>query len=104
MGLITKKQTLQELVEIASAKDIWIISDEVYSDFSYESSFESILSINSDNVVCVRSLSKSGGLGGWRIGYCIGSEYLVSIMRDIQEYSFICPTVASQYVATGILP
>ena len=104
LGTVANKKVLQEMVDLAEENGIWVIVDEVYSEFTFSHTFDSILSIKSENVISVRSLSKSGGLGGWRIGYAVGSEKIISIMRDVQEYSFICPSVSSQLVAAGILP
>lgn len=103
-GTVAGRKILQDLIAIADEHGFWIIVDEVYGEFTFNNSFFSALLNPSNNIICVRSLSKSGGLGGWRIGYTVASERVISVMKDIQEYSFICPTVASQFVAASVLP
>jgi len=103
-GTVANSKVLSELIALSEEFGFWIIVDEVYGEFTFSDLFCTTLLNPSPNIICVRSLSKSGGLGGWRIGYAVASERIISAMKDIQEYSFICPTVASQFVAACVLP
>lgn len=102
VGLVTVPATLRELSDLAAKANAWILCDEVYADFAGGTGFQSAANFG-EKVIVVRSLSKSMGLAGWRIGYCVGCESIIARMRDVQEFTFICAPVISQHVAAALL-
>ena len=75
-GQIVEPAIMREIYELCRDRNIWLLSDEVYSLLYYEKPHTSMLSIADDlsNVVVVDSLSKSHAMTGWRIGWSAASE------------------------------
>ncbi len=69
----------------------WIVLDEVYADFFDKFS---LLSNVSDNIVIIKSLSKSLGVAGLRVGFCYGSDQLIKEVQKLRM-SQIASSVAS---------
>ncbi|MCW8275021.1 aminotransferase class I/II-fold pyridoxal phosphate-dependent enzyme [Pseudomonas sp. PCH199] len=69
----------QELASLCVHHDLWLISDEVYSDLLYEGEHISPASLQgmAERTATINSLSKSHAMSGWRVGWVIGPETLV---------------------------
>jgi aspartate aminotransferase len=83
-GKILNESILRELVALANENDIYIISDEVYSDFSYEP-HTSVLQYPENRQVTVKSFSKLYGMTGFRLGYAITDSKTAKKMAQIQQ-------------------
>lgn len=75
-GHVVAAETMRAIYELCRQRNIWLISDEVYSLLYYEKPHTSMLSIAEDlsNIVVVDSLSKSHAMSGWRIGWAATNE------------------------------
>lgn len=104
LGRVVGPSALDELIALAEKRDVWLIVDEAYAGFCFGASYRSVVANASSHAISVRSLSKAGGLGGWRIGFVVGSEEITQALRDIQEYTYICPSVGSQHAGAAVLP
>lgn len=103
-GIILSKKNRDEILEFASVNNLFIISDEVYSEITFGETFNSFLSDEyRENVIVINSFSKSHSLTGWRIGYLITSKKLRGELIKIHQYSVTSTSVISQYAGVVAL-
>ena len=103
VGSAYDRTHLEKIAEIAVRNNIYIISDETYSEIVYDGFKQvSIASLNKkifDLTIVVSCASKSYAMTGWRIGYAAGPPYLIEAMGNIQSQSTSNPTSISQKAA-----
>lgn len=105
-GRILEDATIRRIAELALEKDLIVISDEVYRKLIYDG--KPYLSISTlpgmkDNTVVINSLSKEFCMTGYRIGYVLGSEDIISAVVKLQENVAACAPLPSQYAAMEAL-
>lgn len=84
-AMLLDKQKITDIIERCS--DAIVIIDEAYIDFSPEGSSVIDLIDKYDNLLVVRTFSKSRSLAGLRIGYAVGNEKLIKYLNDV-KYSY----------------
>ncbi|MCL4333153.1 MAG: aminotransferase class I/II-fold pyridoxal phosphate-dependent enzyme [Candidatus Thermoplasmatota archaeon] len=91
-GRIIGRREMERLYRECSSRGITIISDEAYEDITYGMDHFSIGSLEDspETVVTIFSLSKSYSMTGWRAGYTIGSEEIISNVARVIENTFTC--------------
>ena len=97
-GKILDSHLLEKIVSIAREYNLFILSDEVYSDYSF-CQFNSILDYQYDKSIMVSSFSKTYGMTGFRVGYGIGNTSIISQMRKVQATSITSVAEPMQYSA-----
>lgn len=97
MGNIVPSSSLIRLYEECRHRNLWLISDEVYSVMYYEKKHTSLANLvpNFENVVVIDSLSKSHAMSGWRVGWTLSSEEFAKHLREIALSTFFsgCPFI-----------
>ncbi|MEM3702852.1 MAG: aminotransferase class I/II-fold pyridoxal phosphate-dependent enzyme [Candidatus Bathyarchaeia archaeon] len=93
-GKIVNDNVLGKIVEMAGENDIFILSDEVYSNFAFKP-FKSILEFSDCKHIYVNSFSKTFGMTGFRIGYAISDAETIKKMTKIQN---LCITSVPEFV------
>ena len=97
-----KRSDLESLYEFAKVNDLYIISDEAYSDFiDLDDEFVSFgqVDVNFERTIIVNSISKNFGISGWRIGYLIGCREIVDAVLRINQHTMTCaPTILLMYL------
>jgi arginine:pyruvate transaminase len=70
---------LERIAQLAVLHDLWVVSDEVYADLTFEREHVSIASLDgmAERTVTLGSLSKSHAMPGWRVGWAIGPKTLM---------------------------
>lgn len=98
-GKVYSKKELQELYDFAKKHNLYIISDEAYSDFVIEEPFYSmgLFDKNKERTIVVNSLSKNLGMSGWRIGYMIASENFIKQTLKVNQHLITCPATLIEY-------
>jgi len=100
-GMIYSQEELQQIADVCQAKDIWIISDEIYEKLVYDGAKHvSIAELSDDakkRTLLINGVSKSHSMTGWRIGYIAGDAEVVNAMTDLASHSTSNPTTTSQY-------
>ncbi|WP_028229232.1 pyridoxal phosphate-dependent aminotransferase [Paraburkholderia ferrariae] len=78
-GAVMPREHLERIAEIAKAHDLWVVSDEVYADLTFEREHVSIGALDgmAERTVTLGSLSKSHAMAGWRLGWAIAPQTLV---------------------------
>ncbi|MFD1928567.1 aminotransferase A [Sporosarcina siberiensis] len=105
VGAILNKEELEEIGRLLKGKDIFIVSDEIYSELNYEEDHYSIAAVPElkNQSVVINGLSKSHSMTGWRIGLLFAPAYLISEAFKVQVYSTTCASSISQYAALEAL-
>lgn len=102
-GKLFSHDEFNTLLEMARQHNLFIISDEAYSDFlTPNKQFISFASIdkNHDNSIIVNSLSKNMGMSGWRVGYAVAHENVIHELLKLNQHLVTCaPTVLQDYMA-----
>ncbi len=105
-GGMAGREALEKLAEIAVRHDLFVISDEVYDGLVYDGKKPfSIATLPgmAERTVIVNSFSKTYAMTGWRVGFAVGPEKLISNMVKLQEYMVACVNSAAQYGALAAL-
>ncbi|VAX40492.1 Aspartate aminotransferase [hydrothermal vent metagenome] len=88
-GYVPSKEEIQGLAELAAEKDIALISDEIYKQFSYDHPFVSPAQWNKETIV-IDGFSKSHSMTGMRLGYAHGPNAIMQQMIKLQQFTFVC--------------
>jgi arginine:pyruvate transaminase len=78
-GVVMPRADLERIAQLALRHDLWVLSDEVYADLTFEREHVSIASFDgmAGRTVTIASLSKSHAMAGWRVGWVIGPQALI---------------------------
>jgi aspartate/methionine/tyrosine aminotransferase len=105
-GAVLSEPSLRELNAFCRDRGLYHLSDETYEYFTYGSARHlspGSIAGAAGHTISMYSLSKAYGFAGWRIGYMVYPEALVSAMLKIQDTILICPTIISQVAAAAAL-
>ncbi len=104
-GAIMEKSDLEKIAKIIIEHDIFVISDEIYSELTYKGQHVSIISLEGmkERTLLINGFSKSYAMTGWRLGYCCGPDWLIRQMTKIHQYAIMCAPTISQYAAVEAL-
>ncbi|MBE6138025.1 MAG: aminotransferase class I/II-fold pyridoxal phosphate-dependent enzyme [Erysipelotrichaceae bacterium] len=104
-GAIMEKKDLEEIAKVIIKHDLFVISDEIYSELSYFNDHTSIASIEGmkDRTLIINGFSKAYSMTGWRLGYACGPADLIKQMTKIHQFAIMCAPTTSQYAAVEAL-
>ena len=104
-GAIMEKKDLEEIAEVCIEKDIYVLSDEIYSELSYKGDHVSIASLPGmrERTILINGFSKAYAMTGWRLGYACGPAEIIGQMTKIHQYAIMCAPTNSQYAAVDAL-
>ncbi len=104
-GAVMKKEDLEEIAEIIKERDLFVLSDEIYSELTYEGEHVSIASLPGmeERTIVINGFSKSFAMTGWRLGYAVGPVEIIRQMIKIHQYVIMCAPTTSQYAAIEAL-
>ncbi len=89
-GKVLDRKALKDVLQIAEDVGAWVISDEVYIDFSYDGKASSILELSAQKTLMLNSFSKTWGMTGFRIGYVISEPEVVKKVAAAQNTAITC--------------
>ncbi|MCL1918456.1 MAG: aminotransferase class I/II-fold pyridoxal phosphate-dependent enzyme [Peptococcaceae bacterium] len=100
-GAIMERDDLLPIARFISENDLIVISDEIYSDLTYEGAHQpfAALPYMRNRTLHVGGFSKAYAMTGWRIGYACGPEELIDTMARIHQYTIMCAPIAAQIAA-----
>lgn len=101
-GKILPKKLQDEIVQIAIKKNLYVLSDEIYSDYSYNE-WKSVLSYEYEKSIITQSFSKSHAMTGFRIGYAVSHPDIIDKMAKLQALCMTNVAEPIQYVALKAL-
>lgn len=104
-GAIMEKEDLEAIAEVIIEKDIFVLSDEIYSELSYNGDHVSIASIPGmrERTILINGFSKAFAMTGWRLGYACGPKEIIEQMTKIHQFAIMCAPTTSQYAAVEAL-
>ncbi len=105
-GAIINIEELKEIAQLAIKYDLLVISDEIYSELTYDlNTHYSIASLPNmlERTVIINGFSKSFSMTGWRLGYVIAPKYLMKHMIKVHQYIIMCAPTISQYAGLEAL-
>jgi aspartate aminotransferase len=97
-GKILPKTLQDKIVEIARKHDLYVLSDEIYSNYSNKE-WTSILSYNYEKSIITQSFSKSHSMTGYRIGYLISNQKIVERLAKLEALCLTNVSEPIQYTA-----
>ena len=100
-GAIMEREDLEAVARVLIEKDIFVLSDEIYSELTYGQEHVSIASIPGmkERTLVINGFSKAYAMTGWRLGYAAGPADLIAEMVKIHQYAIMCAPTTSQYAA-----
>ena len=104
-GSIMEREDLEKIAKVIIEKDIFVMSDEIYSELTYKDKHVSIVSIPGmkERTLLINGFSKAYAMTGWRLGYACGPKDLIKQMTKIHQYAIMCAPTTSQYAAIEAL-
>lgn len=104
-GSIMTKEDLEPIVEVVKKHDLFVISDEIYSELSYQGEHVSIASFEGmkERTILINGFSKGFAMTGWRLGYACGPKEIIEQMVKIHQFAIMCAPTNSQYAAVEAL-
>lgn len=104
-GKVLSEEEMAPLVKELASHEIFIISDEIYSEITYDAkhiSFSQYPELR-DRLFLIHGLSKSHSMTGWRLGYVLGPAEFMTHVLKVHLYDTICAALPSQYAAIEAL-
>jgi aminotransferase len=100
-GATFRRQDLERLAELARRHDLIVISDEIYSELTYDSRHVSLATLPGmqERTILLNGFSKAFAMTGWRIAYAAGPADLIGAMTKIHQYTMLCASIVAQKAA-----
>ena len=100
-GSIMTREDLEPVAEFVKEHDLYVLSDEIYSELSYKGDHVSIASLPGmrEKTIVINGFSKGFAMTGWRLGYCCGPEAILKQMIKLHQFAIMCAPTNSQYAA-----
>ena len=104
-GSIMEKSDLEAIAEVIVKHDLFVISDEIYSELTYKGKHVSIVTLPGlkERTILINGFSKAYAMTGWRLGYACGPENIIAQMTKIHQFAIMCAPTTSQYAAIEAL-
>lgn len=105
-GSIMEREELEAIVKVIIEKDLYVISDEIYSELTYGGKRHvSIAEFPGmkERTIVINGFSKSYAMTGWRLGYAVGPKNIIAQMTKLHQFAIMCAPTASQQAAIEAL-
>ena len=104
-GAIMEKKDLEAIAQVIIEHDLFVISDEIYSELTYTSGHVSIASLPGmrERTIVINGFSKAYAMTGWRLGYALAPEIIATQMVKIHQFAIMCAPTTSQYAAISAI-
>lgn len=98
-GAIMEKEDLEAIAEVIKKHDLFVLSDEIYSELSYQNEHVSIASLPGmrERTIVINGFSKSFAMTGWRLGYAAAPALIMEQMTKIHQFAIMAAPTSSQY-------
>ena len=100
-GAIMEKADLEAVAEVIREHDLFVLTDEIYAELTYDRKHVSIASLPGmkERTVYINGFSKAYAMTGWRLGYACAPERILKQMLKIHQFAIMCAPTTSQYAA-----
>ena len=104
-GAVMELKDLEAVAEVIREKDLYVVSDEIYGELTYSGKHVSIASLPGmrERTIVINGFSKAYAMTGWRLGYAVGPENIMSQMIKIHQFAIMCAPTTSQYAGIEAL-
>lgn len=104
-GAIMEKKDLEAIAEVILKHDIFVMSDEIYSELTYKDKHVSIAELPGmqERTILINGFSKAYAMTGWRLGYACGPREIIQQMTKIHQFAIMCAPTTSQCAAVEAL-
>ena len=104
-GAIMEREDLEAIAEVIIKHDIFVMSDEIYSELSYKGKHVSIAELPGmqERTILINGFSKAFAMTGWRLGYACGPAPIIQQMTKIHQFAIMCAPTNSQFAAVEAL-
>ena len=104
-GSVMSREELEKIAKVVIEKDLFVLSDEIYAELTYNGKHVSITSIEGmkERTILINGFSKAYAMTGWRLGYACAPEVILKQMLKIHQYAIMCAPTTSQYAAVEAL-
>jgi aminotransferase len=104
-GVVLTHEELQEIAQLLRHREIFVLSDEIYSELVFDSEHTSIASFAGmrDQTIVINGLSKSHSMTGWRIGLLFAPAAIAQHIIKVHQYNATCASSISQHAAIEAL-
>ena len=96
---------LEAIAAFCREKDLLVLSDEIYSELTFEGTHTSIASLPGmvERTIFLHGFSKAFAMTGWRLGYACGPAVLIDAMMKVHQYTMLCASIIAQEAALEAL-
>ncbi len=100
-GAVLERKDLEAIAKVIEKHDLFVLSDEIYSELTYLEKHVSIVNIPGmrERTVLINGFSKSHAMTGWRLGYACAPKKIIEQMLKIHQFAIMCAPTTSQYAA-----
>ena len=104
-GGVMTYEDYEKLVPIIKESGIYVISDEIYAELSFDQEFASLAQFEEirDQVIVINGFSKAFAMTGWRLGYVLSNKEISAQMTKIHQYIIMSAPTAAQYAGLEAL-
>ncbi len=104
-GGIMRREDYEAIAEVLRGTDIFVLSDEIYSEMTYGAKHVSIAELDGmrERTVVVNGFSKTFAMTGWRLGWMAAPKEIIAQARKIHQYGIMCAPMVSQRAAIEAL-
>jgi aspartate/methionine/tyrosine aminotransferase len=98
-GTSIEPRALREIHNVVQARGGITIVDEIYLPLSYEAAFAQTALALDESIISINSFSKYFNMTGWRLGWMVVPQAMVSAVERLAQNLFICPSTLAQHAA-----
>ncbi len=105
-GAIMTKEDLEPIAKICKERDIFVISDEIYSELTYGDATHCTIASLPDmkeRTIIINGFSKAYAMTGWRLGYALAPRVIAEQMTKVHQFAIMCAPTTSQYAAISAI-
>ena len=104
-GGTCNREQLEKIAAFCREKDLLVLTDEIYSELTFEGTHTSIASLPgmAERTIFLHGFSKAFAMTGWRIGYACGPAPLIDAMMKVHQYTMLCASLIAQDAALEAL-
>ena len=104
-GGVMTEADYREIVPIIQESGIYVVSDEIYAELSFDQAFASLSQFEEvrDQILVINGFSKAYAMTGWRLGYILANPTITKALTKIHQYVIMSASTPAQYAAIEAL-
>lgn len=104
-GAIMNREDLEAIADVLRDTDVHILSDEIYSELTYQGRHVSLASLSGmrEKTLVVNGFSKAYAMTGWRLGYVCAPKDIIDALTKYHQYAVLCAPTISQFAGIEAL-